>query len=143
MKARLTKDFILEAAQFLPKAPEGHKCRQMHGHTFTIEISVEGEVDPATGWIYDHARISAAMKPIIELLDHALLNDIPGLENPTIELMAVSCQSAYLYWEINSARLFKTQPFDHNLGDFVGLRGDFPRLVFDRQINLFVWTSQI
>mgnify|MGYP006291125493 CR=1 FL=1 len=88
MKARLTKDFILEAAQFLPKAPEGHKCRQMHGHTFTIEISVEGEVDPATGWIYDHARISAAMKPIIEQLDHALLNDIPGLENPTIELMA-------------------------------------------------------
>jgi 6-pyruvoyltetrahydropterin/6-carboxytetrahydropterin synthase len=88
MKARLTKDFILEAAQFLPKAPKGHKCRQMHGHTFTIEISVEGEVDPATGWIYDHALISAAMKPIIEQLDHALLNDIPGLENPTIELMA-------------------------------------------------------
>jgi hypothetical protein len=59
------------------------------------------------------------------------------------QLMAVSCQSAYLYWEINSARLLKTQPFDHNLGDFVGWRGDFPRLVFDRQINLFVWTSQI
>ena len=88
MKARLTKDFVLEAAQFLPKAPDGHKCGQMHGHTFTIEISIEGEVDPATGWIYDHAQISAAMKPIIAQLDHKLLNDVHGLENPTIELMA-------------------------------------------------------
>ena len=88
MNARHTKDFIREAAQVLPNAPEGHKCRQMHGHTFTIEISIEGEVDPATGWIYDHAQISAAMKPIIAQLDHKLLNDVPGLENPTIELMA-------------------------------------------------------
>ena len=88
MKARLTKDFVLEAAQFLPKAPEGHKCRLMHGHTFKIEITVEGLVDPETGWVYDHARISAAMKPIIQQLDHSVLNDMPGLENPTIELMA-------------------------------------------------------
>jgi 6-pyruvoyltetrahydropterin/6-carboxytetrahydropterin synthase len=88
MKARLTKDFVLEAAQFLPKAPEGHKCRLMHGHTFKIEITVEGVVDPETGWVYDHARISAAMKPIIQQLDHSVLNDMPGLENPTIELMA-------------------------------------------------------
>ena len=88
MTARLTKSFILEAAQSLPKVPAGHKCGRLHGHTFTIEISVEGTVDPATGWIYDHARISAAMKPILAELDHAYLNDIPGLDNPTIELMA-------------------------------------------------------
>jgi 6-pyruvoyltetrahydropterin/6-carboxytetrahydropterin synthase len=88
MKARLTKDFFFESAQTLPKAPAGHKCSKMHGHSFKVEISVEGEVDPATGWIYDHARISGAMKPLVDLLDHAYLNDIPGLENPTIELMA-------------------------------------------------------
>ena len=41
-----------------------------------------------TGWIYDHAQISEAMKPLVARLDHAYLNDIPGLENPTIELMA-------------------------------------------------------
>ena len=46
------------------------------------------EVDPETGWFYDHALISAAMRPIVEQLDHSHLNDIPGLENPTIELMA-------------------------------------------------------
>jgi 6-pyruvoyltetrahydropterin/6-carboxytetrahydropterin synthase len=60
----------------------------MHGHSFLVEISVEGEVNPATGWIYDHSEISKAMNPIVEMLDHAYLNEIPGLENPTIELMA-------------------------------------------------------
>ena len=88
MRARLTKDFQFEAAQTLPKAPENHKCRRMHGHSFKVEISVEGEVDPASGWIYDHAQISAAMKPLIKQLDHSYLNEISGLENPTIENMA-------------------------------------------------------
>ncbi len=88
MRARLTKDFTFEAAQTLPKAPEGHKCRRMHGHSFKIEVSVEGDVDPQTGWIYDHAEIGAAMKPLLKILDHSYLNEIEGLENPTIEKMA-------------------------------------------------------
>lgn len=86
---RLTKDFRFESAQTLPNVPEGHKCGKMHGHSFKVEISVEGEADPATGWIYDHARISKAMQPLMELLDHAYLNEIPGLENPTIENMCL------------------------------------------------------
>jgi queuosine biosynthesis protein QueD len=88
MIARLTKDFRFESAQTLPNVPPEHKCGRMHGHSFLVEITVEGEVNPETGWIYDHAEISRAMNPIIEQLDHAYLNEIPGLENPTIELMA-------------------------------------------------------
>jgi 6-pyruvoyltetrahydropterin/6-carboxytetrahydropterin synthase len=55
MRARLTKDFTFEAAQTLPNAPEGHKCRGVHGHSFKVEVSVEGDVDPKIGWVYDHA----------------------------------------------------------------------------------------
>ena len=88
MRVRLTKDYLFEAAQTLPEAPAGHKCRGMHGHSFKVEISVEGEVDPATGWVYDHAEISRAMKPLLAQLDHSYLNEIEGLENPTIENMA-------------------------------------------------------
>jgi 6-pyruvoyltetrahydropterin/6-carboxytetrahydropterin synthase len=88
MRARLTKDFRFEAAQTLPRVPEGHKCRRLHGHSFKVEISVEGEVDPHTGWFYDHAQIGDAMKPLLDSLDHSYLNDIDGLENPTIENMA-------------------------------------------------------
>ena len=50
MRARLTKDFTFEAAQTLPSAPEGHAMsRNMHGHSFKVEVSVEGEVDRASG----------------------------------------------------------------------------------------------
>jgi len=87
MHVRLTKDFSFEAAQTLPNVPAGHKCGKMHGHSFRMEISVEGEVDPSTGWLYDHALISRAMDPLLNLLDHSYLNDIPGLGNPTIEIM--------------------------------------------------------
>ena len=84
----LSKDFEFESAQSLPQFPEGHKCRNVHGHSFKITISVRGPVDEASGIFYDHAAISDAMRPIIAQLDHAYLNDIAGLENPTIELMA-------------------------------------------------------
>lgn len=88
MIARLNKDFHFEAAHTLPTLPEGHKCRQMHGHTFHVRITVEGEVDESIGWVYDHKRISDAMKPLIDQLDHGYLNDIEGLESPTIERIA-------------------------------------------------------
>jgi 6-pyruvoyltetrahydropterin/6-carboxytetrahydropterin synthase len=64
-----------------------------------VEISVEGDVDPSIGWVYDHAKISAAMKPLVNLLDHAYLNEIPGLENPTIENMAA------WFWEKLASQL--------------------------------------
>jgi 6-pyruvoyltetrahydropterin/6-carboxytetrahydropterin synthase len=88
MQAELTKDFSFEAAQTLPSAPAGHKCRKMHGHSFKVEVTVRGKVDPKIGWVYDHAQISAAMKPLMQMLDHSYLNEIKGLENPTIENMA-------------------------------------------------------
>jgi 6-pyruvoyltetrahydropterin/6-carboxytetrahydropterin synthase len=88
MKVILAKDFDFESAQSLPNFPKGHKCRNVHGHSFKLTISVKGDMDPKTGIFYDHAKISGAVDPIIEKLDHAYLNEIPGLENPTIEIMA-------------------------------------------------------
>jgi len=84
----LSKDFEFDAAQALPQFPVGHKCHNLHGHSFMLTVSVRGQVDEATGILYDHAVISDAMKPILEQLDHVYLNDIVGLENPTIELLS-------------------------------------------------------
>lgn len=85
----LVKDFRFEAAHWLPNVPEGHKCRRMHGHSFRGEVAVRGEVDPATGWLIDFADLKKAVDPIIHELDHYCLNDIPGLANPTSEMVAV------------------------------------------------------
>ena len=79
------KEFIFEAAHLLPHVPEGHKCGRLHGHSFKVQLFVEGPVDPQTGWIIDFADIKAAFKPIYDRLDHYYLNEIEGLENPTSE----------------------------------------------------------
>jgi 6-pyruvoyltetrahydropterin/6-carboxytetrahydropterin synthase len=88
MKMELRKSFQFEAAHLLPGLPKTHKCRRLHGHSFKAEIVVSGEVDPKLGWVMDYAEISAAFKPIWEKLDHHYLNEIPGLENPTSEVLA-------------------------------------------------------
>jgi 6-pyruvoyltetrahydropterin/6-carboxytetrahydropterin synthase len=88
MRVKLTRDFTFEAAHLLPKAPEGHKCRRLHGHSFRVEIMVEGEVDPKTGWFLDYGEITAAIEPIRVRLDHYYLNEISGLENATSEHLA-------------------------------------------------------
>ena len=89
MKMELRRTFQFEAAHLLPKLPATHKCRRLHGHSFQAEIVVAGECDPQLGWLMDYADITEAFKPLWEQLDHRYLNEIPGLENPTSENIAV------------------------------------------------------
>jgi 6-pyruvoyltetrahydropterin/6-carboxytetrahydropterin synthase len=89
MKIELRKTFQFEAAHLLPNLPTTHKCRRLHGHSFQAEIVVSGDVDPQLGWLIDYAEISEAFKPLYERLDHHYLNEIPSLENPTSENIAV------------------------------------------------------
>jgi 6-pyruvoyltetrahydropterin/6-carboxytetrahydropterin synthase len=84
----LTRVFQIEAAHRLPLLPKGHKCERMHGHSFKIELRVEGECDPKLGWLMDYADIKKAFEPIFEQLDHRCLNEVSGLENPTSEILA-------------------------------------------------------
>src|SRR6185312_15110355 len=84
----LRKTFQFEAAHLLPLLPKAHKCRRLHGHSFKVEVVVAGMCDPKLGWLMDYADISAAFQPIWQKLDHYYLNDIPGLENPTSEILA-------------------------------------------------------
>ena len=76
------KEFTFESAHRLPHVPEGHKCGRLHGHSFRVAIY-------HTGWIRDFSEIKQIFKPVYERLDHNYLNDLPGLENPTSENIAV------------------------------------------------------
>ena len=83
------KRFTVEAAHRLPHVADGHKCARLHGHSFVIELHVTGAPDPHLGWVMDFAELKAAFSPLYEQLDHHYLNDIPGLENPTSEQLAI------------------------------------------------------
>lgn len=88
MNVRLVREYRFEAAHRLPKVPPGHKCERLHGHSFKIELCVKGPVDPDTGWFMDYGDLDALWQPLQELLDHHYLNEVPGLENPTSEVLA-------------------------------------------------------
>lgn len=81
-------EFTFDSAHYLPNLPEGHKCRRLHGHTYIIRIFVKGNVDKIRGWVIDFSDIEKVSRPVIDELDHTLLNDIEGLENPTCENIA-------------------------------------------------------
>jgi 6-pyruvoyltetrahydropterin/6-carboxytetrahydropterin synthase len=88
MRVRLSKTFRFEAAHLLPTFPDGHKCRRLHGHSFRFDVIVEGEVDPAKGYLVDYGEIKRAVDPIVKRLDHYYLNEIEGLTNPTSEVIS-------------------------------------------------------
>jgi 6-pyruvoyltetrahydropterin/6-carboxytetrahydropterin synthase len=88
MRCRLSREYRFEAAHSLPNVPEDHKCRRIHGHSYHIDIVIEGEVDAEMGWVMDFADMDRVVSPIIARLDHRYLNELPGLSNPTSELLA-------------------------------------------------------
>src|SRR5213082_3175666 len=82
------KEFSFEAAHRLPNVPPGHKCARLHGHSFRIEIHVQGTVETESGWVMDFADLKEVFQPLYDRLDHHYLNEVEGLENPTSENLA-------------------------------------------------------
>ena len=114
MQAELVKTFRFEAAHTLACAPDGHKCRRLHGHSYRIDVHVTGPVDPRRGWVVDFGDIKAAVTPILDELDHQFLDKLPGLENSTSEMLAkylwdrikpqLVVLSAVAVWESDTSR---------------------------------------
>lgn len=82
------KRFTFEAAHRLPNLPQTHKCSRLHGHSFMVELHLSGPIQGREAWVMDFADVKAAFAPTLDRLDHYYLNDIPGLENPTSEVIA-------------------------------------------------------
>lgn len=83
------KEFTFDAAHFLPNVTRDHKCRKLHGHTYHLKVYVEGPVLTDEGWVIDFGDLKTVVNPLIHKLDHAFLNEIEGLKNPTAERVAI------------------------------------------------------
>ena len=86
---KITQAFTFEAAHRLPHVPPTHRCHRLHGHSYRVELRLEGPLDPATGFVADFFDIEHAFAPLLTRLDHHCLNTVEGLENPTAELIAI------------------------------------------------------
>ncbi len=86
---RICQAFRFEAAHQLPHVPPSHRCHRVHGHSYRVELKLDGPVDPKTGFVVDFFAVEAAFAPLLQELDHRCLNEIEGLENPTAENIAI------------------------------------------------------
>lgn len=82
---RIVQAFTFEAAHRLPFVPDSHRCKRLHGHSYRVELVLEGDVNPETGFVIDFFDLEDVFGPVLKTLDHHFLNEIPGLENPTAE----------------------------------------------------------
>ena len=85
---KIFKEFTFEAAHKLPLVPKEHKCFNLHGHSFKVNITIDGPINEM-GWVMDFSELKEICSPYIEQLDHSYLNEIEGLENPTSENIAI------------------------------------------------------
>jgi 6-pyruvoyltetrahydropterin/6-carboxytetrahydropterin synthase len=72
------------------------KCsnRNGHGHNYTLEVTVEGEVDPVSGFVVDLKALKDVMhREVVDVYDHRHLNlEIPEFQKqmPTTENIAIA-----------------------------------------------------
>jgi 6-pyruvoyltetrahydropterin/6-carboxytetrahydropterin synthase len=86
------KEFTFEAAHQTPP------FSGLHGHSFTVCIYLQGEPDPVYGWTHNLTDVDAIVDGIKKRIDHKYLNDVKGLEVPTLENV-----TNWLYTELSQA----------------------------------------
>lgn len=130
---KVWRRFRFEAAHRLPRVPDGHPCGRMHGHGFEVILHADQDLGGAAMGI-DFDRLAALWAPVDAVLDQTCLNEVPGLENPTSEMLArwiwerlrpvisqLSCVSVYetatagCHFDGSHYRIWKEQRFESAL----------------------------
>jgi 6-pyruvoyltetrahydropterin/6-carboxytetrahydropterin synthase len=117
MKSTISKSYSFDAAHQLWRPewsdPKNYavfgKCANIHGHTYTLDVTVEGEVDPDTGMVINYFELDAVVKPYVYSfdkmgvahgLDHNFLNIFFGRMLTTSENMVAKIgQDLVALWD--------------------------------------------
>ncbi len=105
----VTKEFTFDSAHFLTNYYG--KCERVHGHTFRLQVTVDGKVQ-SNGLVIDFVVLKRIVKrQVLDKLDHHLLNDIVG--NPSAERLVV-----WIWDQLKDLRKLLEKEFDDpNLGE--------------------------
>jgi 6-pyruvoyltetrahydropterin/6-carboxytetrahydropterin synthase len=93
------------------------KCanRNGHGHNYTLEVTVEGEVDPVSGFVVDLKELKDVVhREVVDVYDHRHLNlEIPEFKstNPTTENIAIAVWKR-LNGHIRGAKLYRVRVYE-------------------------------
>jgi 6-pyruvoyltetrahydropterin/6-carboxytetrahydropterin synthase len=107
----ITKEFTFDSAHYLT---DYHgKCEQMHGHTYILKVTVEGEIQE-NGMVIDFALLKQIVKNrILNKLDHKMINDV--IPNASAERIAIWIWNKL----VDLKKLLKAEAGDPNMGDHV------------------------
>jgi 6-pyruvoyltetrahydropterin/6-carboxytetrahydropterin synthase len=88
---KVSKDFSFEASHILPR--HRGRCSNLHGHSFTFTVTVEGPVNEWTGFVVDYGDLKALVdREIIQKVDHQHL----GMGSLTTPFQGdYTCQHTY------------------------------------------------
>lgn len=81
--------FGFDAAHHFDVFPAGHPNRRMHGHSFQVEVAVRGAPQPETGFVVEFTQLERVCGVLRDTLDHRVLNEIEGLEQPSLERLSI------------------------------------------------------
>ena len=115
----ISQKFFFDAAHTLRREIEAEGSRRIHGHTYHVEVSIAGEIDPATGMVMDLGLVRAAIEQLRPRLDHHLLDEVEGLGPATLENLA-----AYIWRAIAASLpgLVQVRIWRDGVGDSCTLR---------------------
>ncbi len=85
MSYELSQRFYFDAAHTLQRSIDADSSKRIHGHTYHAEVYLQGTPDPATGMVIDLGLVRRAIAELRATLDHAFLDEVPGLSPPTLE----------------------------------------------------------
>jgi len=85
---RIWKDFTLDSAVRVARAPEGSTLRAIHGHTFTLRLHLSAPLDAVLGWTLDFGDVKTLFDPIFAAIDHCPLYELPGLADADTHSLA-------------------------------------------------------
>jgi len=82
------KKYFFDAAHYMENYKKDHEYSKIHGHSYEVIISVDGSLEEKIGWVMNFDDLDKLVQPLLEILDHSVLNEVEGLKNPTSENLA-------------------------------------------------------
>lgn len=108
MKTSITRRYEFSSGHYLPTVPREHRCSVMHGHNYVLEVTLTGDV--VDGFIADFWDVDKEVLPVIDAVDHKVLNNVQGLTNPTAENIAAWFLSKLspIFGGLSNVRVYET-----------------------------------
>jgi 6-pyruvoyltetrahydropterin/6-carboxytetrahydropterin synthase len=87
-RCEISQTFFFDAAHTLRRDIEAEGSRRIHGHTYHAEVTLAGQINPATGMVLDLGLVRQAIERLRPQLDHHFLDEVQGLGPATLENLA-------------------------------------------------------